>query len=47
LIDNPYQKQCGEISFAKFDASVQEWINHVRYPDSWGLRRHVLQDFVW
>jgi hypothetical protein len=39
--------QCGEISFAEFDASVQGWINHVRYADSWGLRRHVLQDFVW
>lgn len=32
----------GEISFAEFDASVQGWINHVRYADSWGLRRHVL-----
>lgn len=35
----------GDISFAEFDASVQGWINHVRYADSWGLRRHVLQDF--
>lgn len=32
----------GEISFAEFDASVQGWINHVRYADTWGLRRHVL-----
>ncbi|MGB0713829.1 MAG: reverse transcriptase domain-containing protein, partial [Gammaproteobacteria bacterium] len=32
----------GRISFAEFDASVQGWINHVRYADSWGLRRHVL-----
>jgi RNA-directed DNA polymerase len=24
------------------DASVQGWINHVRYADSWGLRRHML-----
>jgi RNA-directed DNA polymerase len=31
-----------EISFAEFDASVQGWINHVRYADTWGLRRHVL-----
>ncbi|RIL11758.1 hypothetical protein DCC79_03790 [bacterium] len=30
------------ISFAEFDASVQGWINHVRYADTWGLRRHVL-----
>lgn len=33
----------GEISFGEFDASVQGWINHVRYADTWGLRRHVLQ----
>jgi len=39
--------QRGEISFAEFDASVQGWVNHVRYADSWGLRRHVLQDFIW
>ncbi len=32
----------GEISFAELDASVQGWINHVRYADTWGLRRHVL-----
>jgi hypothetical protein len=32
----------GEISFATFDASMQGWINHVRYADTWGLRRHIL-----
>jgi RNA-directed DNA polymerase len=32
----------GEISFAEFDASVQGWINHVRFADTWGLREHVL-----
>lgn len=32
----------GQISFAEFDASVQGWINHVRYADTWGLREHVL-----
>ena len=32
----------GDITFAEFDASVQGWINHVRYADTWGLRRHVL-----
>ena len=37
--------RAGEISFAEFDASVQGWINHVRYADSWGLRRHVLGRF--
>ena len=37
--------RAGEISFAEFDASVQGWINHVRYADTWGLRRHVLGRF--
>lgn len=32
----------GKITFAEFDASVQGWINHVRYADTWGLRTHVL-----
>lgn len=31
----------GCISFAEFDASVKAWVNHVRYADTWGLRRHV------
>lgn len=29
------------ISFAEFDAIVKGWINHVRYADTWGLRKHV------
>lgn len=38
-----WQDYCaGAITFAEFDASVQGWINHVRYADTWGLRRHVL-----
>jgi hypothetical protein len=37
----------GRISFAEFDASVQGWVNHLRYADSWGLRQHVLGGFVW
>jgi RNA-directed DNA polymerase len=32
----------GQITFAEFDASVQGWVNHVRYADTWGLREHVL-----
>lgn len=32
----------GQITFAEFDASVQGWINHVRYADTWGLRGHAL-----
>ena len=37
----------GPMSFAEFDASVQGWINHVRYADSWRLREQMLQDLVW
>jgi RNA-directed DNA polymerase len=34
-----WQEYCaGEIGFAEFDASVQGWINHVRYANTWGLR---------
>ncbi len=32
----------GRISFGAFDASVQGWINHVRFADSWGLRGKLL-----
>ena len=32
----------GEISFAELDASVQGWINHVRYGDTWELRGRLL-----
>jgi hypothetical protein len=35
----------GQISFAEFDASVQGWVNHVRYADSWRLREQLLQPF--
>ena len=34
----------GAITFAELDASVQGWINHVRYGDTWGLRLHMFQD---
>ena len=33
----------GRISFGEFDASVKGWVNHIRYADSWGLRRHVFR----
>jgi RNA-directed DNA polymerase len=39
--------RAGGISFAKLDAAVQGWINHVRYADSWGLRERVLGRLVW
>jgi retron-type reverse transcriptase len=29
---------------SRLDASVRGWINHVRYADTWGLRRAVLKD---
>ncbi|ESQ15122.1 MAG: RNA-directed DNA polymerase [Thiohalocapsa sp. PB-PSB1] len=35
----------GRISFGAFDASVQGWINHVRYADTWGLRGRILSGF--
>jgi len=31
----------GQISYAELDASVQGWVNHVRYADTWGLREHI------
>jgi hypothetical protein len=34
--------QAGAITFAELDASVQGWINHVHYADTWGLREHIL-----
>jgi hypothetical protein len=41
-----YDAYCaGQISFAEFDASVQGWINHARFADSWGLRQHMLASF--
>ncbi|MBN2472461.1 MAG: hypothetical protein JXN59_17170 [Anaerolineae bacterium] len=35
--------QAGAISFAELDASVQGWINHVRYANTWGLREHIFR----
>jgi hypothetical protein len=36
----------GELSFAELDASVQGWINHVRYGDTWGLREHLFGRYL-
>jgi hypothetical protein len=36
-----YQQEA--ISFAELDASVQSWINHVRYGDTWGLRTNIFR----
>jgi hypothetical protein len=35
------------IECAEFAATVQGWINHVHYADSWGLRETVLKRLVW
>ena len=43
LQENISRYQAGDISFAELDASVQGWINHVRYGDTWGLRRHLFR----
>ena len=37
--------QQGEISFAELDASVQGWINHVCYGDTWVLRQKMFSGY--
>ena len=36
--------RAGAISFAELDASVQGWIAHVNFGDTWGLRRHIFAE---
>ena len=38
--------RAGELPLENMRASVHGWINHVRYGDSWGLRRSVLKEVV-
>lgn len=33
-----------EIGRNRIESSIRGWINHVRYADTWGLRRSVLKD---
>lgn len=33
--------EVGCITFAELAASVQGWINQVRFADTWGLREHI------
>jgi len=33
--------RAGQISYAELDASVQGWIAHVEFGDTWGLREHI------
>jgi len=42
LAENYDAFRAGGITFAELDASVQGWINHVRYGDTWGLRTALL-----
>ena len=37
----------GQIDLDRVDASVQGWINHARYGDTWGLRQSILSDIEW
>ncbi len=32
----------GNVPIRNLDASIKGWVNHVRYADSWGLRRAIL-----
>ncbi len=46
-LNHRYHAYCNnQISFAEFNSSVQGWINHVRFADSWGLREQVLKPFL-
>jgi RNA-directed DNA polymerase len=36
--------EAGEIELEQLEASLQGWINHVRYGDTWGLRRAILSE---
>lgn len=38
--------RAGDLPQNRLDASIQGWINHVRFGDTWGLRRNVLRPIV-
>ena len=38
--------RAGRIIFAELDASVQGWIAHVAYADTWGLRSHIFGEMA-
>jgi RNA-directed DNA polymerase len=40
------QHRAGQLSQTRIKASVIGWINHVRYGDTWGLRRAILDQVV-
>lgn len=41
LVHNLDDWRAGELTFAELDASVRGWVNHVRWGDTWGLRRRL------
>ncbi len=43
LLQSYREKQC---TYEQLNASIQGWINHVRYADSWRLRKQMLKDVV-
>jgi hypothetical protein len=40
---HPTGWQDGKIPFAELDACVKGWGNHVRFADTWGLRKTVFR----
>jgi RNA-directed DNA polymerase len=38
------QARSGAVGRVHFNASLQGWINHVRYADTWGLRKSLLNE---
>ncbi|MES9905938.1 MAG: reverse transcriptase domain-containing protein [Sedimenticola sp.] len=38
--------QRGEIGFDELSSSIRSWVNHVRYGDTWGLRRHIFRQLA-
>jgi len=36
--------EAGRITFAELDASVQGWIAHVDFGDTWGLREYIFRN---
>jgi retron-type reverse transcriptase len=46
LHDQLAKYRSGEIDQQTLQASIQGWINHVRYGDTWGLREALLQEVI-
>jgi hypothetical protein len=46
FVRNLARVRAGEIGAARLTASVQGWVNHVRWGNTWGLRRRLLRSNV-